>query len=111
VIHEVKALVRPETLEEVLFELRAIAGVPGIAVSRVRGFGRVIQPSGEAASQSGEVEMVRVETAVPQALVDVVVAAIERAARTGRHGDGKIFVSALVEVVRIRTGERGAAAL
>ena len=68
-IHEVKALVRPEMLEDVLFQLRAIAGVPGIAVSRVRGFGKVMQSSGEPGIQSAEVEMVRIETAVPEALL------------------------------------------
>ena len=110
-IHEVKALVRPEMLENVLSELRAISGVPGIAVTRVRGFGKALEPSGAPGVESAEVEMARIETAVPDALVGSVVAAIENAARTGRHGDGKIFVSPLYEVVRIRTGERGEAAI
>lgn len=110
-IHEIKALVRPEMLENVLLELRAIPGVPGIAVARVRGFGKVVRHSGNPGVQSAEVEMARIETAVPDALVGRVIAAIENAARTGHHGDGKIFVSPLTEVVRIRTGERGDAAL
>ncbi len=91
-IHEVKALVRPEMLEEVLFQLRAVAGVPGIAVSRVRGFGKVVHASGQPGVESAEVEMARIETAVPETLVESVIAAIERAAHTGHHGDGKIFV-------------------
>lgn len=109
-IHEVKALVRPEMLEDVLFELRGIQGVPGIAVSRVRGFGKVVRV-GTSGGESAEVEMVRIETVVPDALIAQVIAAIESAARTGHHGDGKIFVTPLSDVVRIRTGERGEAAL
>ena len=110
-IHEVKALVRPERLENVLAALRAISGVPGIAVTRVRGFGKVIAPSDARGVESAEVEMAQIETAVPDTLVDPVIAAIENAGRTGHHGDGKIFVSPLYVIVRIRTGERGEAAI
>ena len=92
---------------------RAI-GVQGITVTEVKGFGR----------QKGHTELyrgaeyvvdflpkVKIEAAVDDAIVDRVIEAIETAARTGKIGDGKIFVSALEQVVRIRTGETGQDAL
>ncbi len=109
-ISEVKAIVRPEMLDQVLHELRAIPGVPGITVSQVRGFGRVID-SDKLAERSAEIEMAKIETVVADALVERVVATIESAARTGHHGDGRIFITPLRDTVRIRTGERGVAAL
>ncbi len=109
----VTAIVKPFKLDEVREALGAI-GVQGITVTEVKGFGR----------QKGHTELyrgaeyvvdflpkVRIETAVPDDIVERVVEAIEAAARTGKIGDGKIFVSALEQVLRIRTGETGQAAL
>ena len=89
-------------------------GVTGVTVTEVKGFGR----------QKGHTELyrgaeyvvdflpkVKVEVVVSDALVAKVVEAIERAAKTGRIGDGKIFVVPIDEVIRIRTGERGEEAL
>jgi len=100
-------------LDEVREALSAI-GVQGITVTEVKGFGR----------QKGHTELyrgaeyvvdflpkVRLEAAVSEALVDQVIEAIEGAARTGKIGDGKIFVTAVEQVVRIRTGETGESAL
>ena len=107
------AVVKPFKLDEVREALSAI-GVQGITVTEVKGFGR----------QKGHTELyrgaeyvvdflpkVKIEAAVDDAIVDRVIEAIEVAARTGKIGDGKIFVSALEQVVRIRTGETGKDAL
>ena len=109
----VTAIVKPFKLDEVREALSAI-GVQGITVTEVKGFGR----------QKGHTELyrgaedvvdvlpkVKIEAAVDDAIVDRVVEAIEAAARTGKIGDGKIFVSDLEQVVRIRTGETGKDAL
>jgi len=109
----VTAIVKPFKLDEVREALSAI-GVQGITVTEVKGFGR----------QKGHTELyrgaeyvvdflpkVKVEAAVDDAIVDRVIEAIEAAARTGKIGDGKVFVSPLEQVVRIRTGETGKDAL
>ena len=109
----VTAIVKPFKLDEVREALSGI-GVQGITVTEVKGFGR----------QKGHTELyrgaeyvvdflpkVRIDAAVDDALVGRVIEAIEAAARTGKIGDGKIFVSALEQVVRIRTGETGKDAL
>jgi nitrogen regulatory protein P-II 2 len=109
----VTAIVKPFKLDEVREALSAI-GVQGITVTEVKGFGR----------QKGHTELyrgaeyvvdflpkVKIEAAVDDAIVDRVIEAIEAAARTGKIGDGKVFVSALEQVVRIRTGETGKDAL
>ena len=109
----VTAIIKPFKLDEVREALSAI-GVQGITVTEVKGFGR----------QKGHTELyrgaeyvvdflpkVKLETAVPDELVERAVEAIEAAARTGKIGDGKIFVTQLEQVVRIRTGETGPVAL
>jgi nitrogen regulatory protein P-II 2 len=109
----VTAIVKPFKLDEVREALSGI-GVQGITVTEVKGFGR----------QKGHTELyrgaeyvvdflpkVKIEAAVDEAIVDRVIEAIEAAARTGKIGDGKIFVTTLEQVVRIRTGETGKDAL
>ena len=109
----VSAIIKPFKLDEVREALSAI-GVQGITVSEVKGFGR----------QKGHTELyrgaeyvvdflpkIKLEAAVADEAVDQVVEAIETAARTGKIGDGKIFVSPLEHVIRIRTGETGQEAL
>ena len=109
----VSAIIKPFKLDEVREALSQI-GVQGITVTEVKGFGR----------QKGHTELyrgaeyvvdflpkVKVEAAVADELVDQVIEAIEGAARTGKIGDGKIFVFPIEQVVRIRTGETGAEAL
>ena len=109
----VTAIIKPFKLDEVREALSEI-GVQGITVTEVKGFGR----------QKGHTELyrgaeyvvdflpkVKVEAAIDDALLDRVIEAIESAARTGKIGDGKVFVSDLEQVVRIRTGETGADAL
>jgi nitrogen regulatory protein P-II 2 len=109
----VTAIVKPFKLDEVREALSAI-GVQGVTVTEVKGFGR----------QKGHTELyrgaeyvvdflpkVKIEAAVDDSLVERVIEAIETAARTGKIGDGKIFVSSLEQVMRIRTGETGKDAL
>jgi len=109
----VTAIIKPFKLDEVREALSAI-GVQGITVTEVKGFGR----------QKGHTELyrgaeyvvdflpkVKIEAAISDELTDRVIEAVEKAANTGKIGDGKIFVLDLLEVVRIRTGETGADAL
>lgn len=110
---KVEAIIKPFKLDEVKEALSSI-GVQGLTVSEVKGFGR----------QKGHTELyrgaeyvvdflpkVKLEIIVADELMPQLVETIERAARTGRIGDGKIFVMRIEEVVRIRTGERGSSAL
>ena len=109
----ISAIIKPFKLDEVREALSAI-GVQGITVTEVKGFGR----------QKGHTELYRgaeyvvdflpktkIEAAVDDSIVDSAIEAIEKAARTGKIGDGKIFVYDLQQVVRIRTGETGKDAL
>ena len=110
---KVEAIIKPFKLDEVKQAL-AEAGIVGITATEVKGFGR----------QKGHTELyrgaeyvvdflpkVKVEVVVADHLAGRVVEVIERAAKTGRIGDGKIFVVPVEEVIRIRTGERGEEAL
>ncbi len=109
----ITAIIKPFKLDEVREALSTI-GVQGITVTEVKGFGR----------QKGHTELYRgaeyvvdflpktkIEAAVDDAIVERAIEAIENAARTGKIGDGKIFVTPLDEVIRIRTEERGDAAI
>jgi nitrogen regulatory protein P-II 2 len=109
----VTAIIKPFKLDDVREALSGV-GVQGVTVTEVKGFGR----------QKGHTELYRgaeyvvdflpkakLEIAVPTDRVEVVIEAITNAANTGKIGDGKIFVSALEQVVRIRTGETGADAI
>ena len=110
---KVEAIIKPFKLDEVKEALNEI-GIQGITVSEVKGFGR----------QKGHTELyrgaeyvvdfipkIKMEIIVSDELAAKVVSVIEQAAKTGRIGDGKIFVTPVEEVVRIRTGERGEDAL
>ena len=109
----VTAIIKPFKLDEVREALSAV-GVQGITVTEVKGFGR----------QKGHTELyrgaeyvvdflpkVKIEAAVKTEQLEQVIEAIEKSARTGKIGDGKIFVYPLDKVIRIRTGESGADAL
>ncbi len=109
----VSAIIKPFKLDDVREALSEI-GVSGITVVEVKGFGR----------QKGHTELyrgaeyvvdflpkIKVEIAVDDGLLDQVIEAVSTAAKTGKIGDGKIFVSELEQVVRIRTGESGPDAL
>ncbi len=108
-IREIKAIIRPERLSEVLQALHTVPNLPGVTVSTVRGFGRRFPPESEVAWD--EVDMTKLEIVVPCALAGEVVHLIERSAHTGGVGDGKIFVLPVEVAVRIRSGERDTGAL
>jgi len=108
-LKKVEAIIKPFKLDEVKDALTQI-GIKGNTVTEVKGFGR----------QKGHTELyrgaeyvvdflpkIKLEVVVPDDLVDKVIETIVSSAKTGRIGDGKIFVTPVSEVVRIRTGERG----
>lgn len=107
---EIKAIIRPSKLLEVTEELHAIEGLPGVTVSEIKGFGK-----GKAKNAKDKIiyEMVefvpriKLEVVVDDGMVAEVVNVIQKYAHTGNTGDGKIFVSTVDEIVKIRTNERG----
>jgi len=110
---KVECIVRPHLLEAVKTALQEV-GIVGMTVSEVKGFGRQKGHTETYRGSEYKVEFlpkVKVEVALPDELVDAAVDAVVKTAQTGKFGDGKVFVSSLEEVVRIRTGERGEAAL
>ena len=106
---KIEAIIKPFKLDEVKDALSEV-GVQGMTVTEVKGFGRT---GGKREVYRGSayvvdfVPKVKIEVVVQDALVANVLEAIERSAKTGRIGDGKIFVTTIEEAVRIRTGERG----
>ena len=110
---KIEAIIKPHKLDDVKEAINAL-GVQGMTVSDVRGYGR----------QKGHTEIyrgseytvdflpkVKIEAAVADEQVEKAIATISKAAQTGKIGDGKIFVLGLTDVIRIRTGERGPAAI
>ena len=113
VMKKIEAIIKPFKLDEVKEKLNA-SGIQGMTVSEVRGFGR----------QRGHTELYRgaeyvvdflpktkIEIIIPDHLEDMVIETIMAASQTGSIGDGKIFVTPVEEVIRIRTGERGEEAI
>ncbi len=108
----ITAIVRPYKLED-LHQAVARLGVQGMTVTEVQGFGRQKGHLEHYRSAEYRVEFIpktRVDIAVDDAVVDPVVEAIANVGRTGRVGDGKLFIANLEEAIRIRTGETGTAA-
>ena len=110
---KIEAIIKPFMLEELKEAMNAI-GVQGMTASEVKGFGR----------QKGHTELyrgaeyvvdflpkVKIEVVLPDEMLDKAVEAIQKAAKTGRIGDGKIFISAIDNAIRIRTGETGTDAI
>ena len=107
---EIKAIIQPFLADHVISLLREMPEAPGITVSTVTGFGRgrTLQDEREAEDDAAfGRKKIKLETVVPDDLVDKVVELICKHAHTGNPGDGKIFVSTVDEVVKIRTGQRG----
>jgi nitrogen regulatory protein P-II 1 len=110
---KVECIVRPHLMEAVKTALQEV-GVVGMTVSEVKGFGRQKGHTETYRGSEYKVEFlpkVKIEVALPEELVDGAVEAVLKTAKTGKFGDGKVFVSGLDEVIRIRTGERGEGAL
>lgn len=101
---EIKAIIRPDRLSVVLQALHGMPDLPGVTVSTVRGFGRRYPTEGTG-EEFDEVEMTKLEVVVPAAVAQDVARAIERAAHTGRMGDGKVFIIPVEHAVKIRSGE------
>jgi nitrogen regulatory protein P-II 1 len=112
-LKKIEAIIKPFKLEDVKEALNKV-GVQGLTVTEAKGYGR----------QKGHTELYRgaeyivdflpklkIEVVVEEGLLDNAVEAIQHAAHSGKIGDGKIFVSTIEEVIRIRTGEKGAAAV
>jgi nitrogen regulatory protein P-II 2 len=109
----VTAIIKPFKLDDVRKAVSDV-GVQGVTVTEVRGFGRQRGHTEIYRGAEYAVEFVpktKIEIAVDNALVDQVIEAVMKAAQTGKVGDGKIFVFDLVQVVRIRTGERDTSAI
>jgi nitrogen regulatory protein P-II 2 len=109
----VTAIIKPFKLDEVRKAIGEV-GVQGVTVTEVRGFGRQRGHTEIYRGAEYAVEFVpktKLEIAVDNAFVDQLIEAIMKAAKTGKVGDGKIFVFELTQVVRIRTGERDASAI
>ena len=106
---KIEAIIKPFKLDEVKDALSEV-GVQGMTVTEVKGFGRT---GGKKEVYRGSayvvdfVPKVKIDVVVPDSLVQSAIDAIEKTARTGKIGDGKIFVTPVEEAVRIRTGERG----
>lgn len=105
---EIKAIIKPAMLGMVLSALRLIEGLPGITISEVKGFGKTKKSSVEILEHD---HRTKIEIVVPDELAEIVIKVIQEKSRTGGKGDGKIFVSEVLDVVRIRTGERGHSAI
>ena len=108
-MQEIKAIIRPESLSEVLKALHAMPDLPGVTASKVRGYGRRYPLGSE--QTFDEVVRIKLEIIVPDSIVAEVVEAVERAAHTGHFGDGRIFVIPVEHAVTIRTGEHEGRAL
>ena len=113
-MREIKAIIQPFMLEPVLHALAAIDDLPGISVSQVMGWGQS-KPTDSAHTvvEAGHafVPMTKLEIVVPAEVALRVVDTVINAARTGRPGDGKVFVSDVLRVIRIRSGDEDEAAL
>jgi nitrogen regulatory protein P-II 1 len=110
---KIEAIVRPERLDEVKSALDEL-GITGLTVSEVRGSGKqrgYVHHYRGAEYTVNLLDKIKIETIIPDSQVDEVIQAITTAARTGEVGDGKIFVFPVTDAVRVRTGERGEAAV
>ena len=110
---KIEAIIRPHLLDAVRTALQEVE-VLGMTVSEVQGFGRQRGHTETYRGTEYQIEFIpkiKIEVVVPDDLDDSSIEAINKTARTGKLGDGKIFVVALDDVIRIRTGERGEAAL
>ena len=109
-MYEVKSIIRPERVAAVVHALHEIPDVPGLTISVVRGIGRRT-PTGSTAAEFGETEMAKLETVVPEQLLQRVVDTVRDVAGTGRAGDGKVFVIRVEDAVKVGSGARGSGVL
>lgn len=110
---KVEAIIRPHLLEAVRNALQEV-DVRGMTISEVQGYGRQRGHTETYRGAEYQIEFIpkiKLEVVIPDDIEEFVVQAITKAAQTGKFGDGKIFITQLDDVLRIRTGERGEAAL
>ena len=110
---KIEAIIQPFKLDEVKEALKSI-GIDGMTIAEVRGHGRQKGHKEVYRGQEYQVDLlpkVKIEMVVPSSRAEEVVAALAAAARTGKIGDGKIFVSDVADAIRIRNGDRGESAL
>jgi nitrogen regulatory protein PII len=110
---KIEAIIKPFKLDEVKDALNAI-GINGMTVTEVKGFGR--QKGHVEVYRGAEYEVsflpkIKIEVVVPDSIIDKVISTIIEKAKTGNIGDGKIFLYSLEDVIRIRTGDKGEAAI
>jgi nitrogen regulatory protein P-II 1 len=112
-MRKIDAIIRPHLLEAVKNALQEV-GITGMTITEVKGFGR---QKGHTETYRGSeytvdlIPKIKIEVVVPDEMVDHVSDAVAKTAKTGKFGDGKIFVAPVEEVIRIRTGERNEQAL
>ena len=110
-MYEVKSIIRPERVAAVVHALHEIPDVPGLTISVVRGIGRRTPAAAAASTEFGEIEMAKLETVVPEQLLQRVVDTIRDVAGTGRAGDGKVFVMRVEDAIKVGSDARGSGAL
>jgi nitrogen regulatory protein P-II 1 len=111
---EIKAIIQPFMLSKVINALKEHVGLPGVTVSEIKGFGKTRAEGVKdkiVEDLIGYVKKVKLEIVLPDHMVDEVLEIIYKNAHTGNLGDGKIFVSTVEDVLKIRTGERGEEAI
>lgn len=111
---EIKAVIRPFKLLEVTEALQKIEGLPGVTVSEIKGFGKGRAKNAQDKTVYEMVELVprvKLEVVVSDGMVDEVIKVIQQYSHTGNTGDGKIFIFDVMDVVKIRTNERGEKAI
>jgi len=112
-MRKIDAIIRPHLLEAVKNALQEV-GITGMTITEVKGFGR---QKGHTETYRGSeytvdlIPKIKIEVVVPDEMVDHVIDAVAKTAKTGKFGDGKIFVAPVEEAIRIRTGERNEQAL
>jgi len=110
-MREVEAVIQPFVLDKVLGALEAVTGLTGVTLFQVNGWDPSHPAGPEETSGYGFAQKTILKIVVPDEAVDRVVDTILASAATGRGGDGKVFVSEVLEAAKIRTGQRGEAAL
>ena len=114
IMKEIKAIIQPAMLSRVIEALKEMADLPGVTVSEVKGFGKSRAADATEKIVEDTIEYskkVKLEIVVPDSRVEDVVRAICSNASTGHAGDGKIFITTVDDVVKIRTGQRGEEAI
>ena len=110
---KVEAIIKPFKLDEVKDALNSI-GIHGMTVTEVKGFGRQkghVEVYRGAEYEVNFIPKIKMEVVIPDSMIDKVISTIIDKAKTGNIGDGKIFIYSLEDVIRIRTGEKGEAAI